>query len=216
MFKKACAALALVGAMASAHADAVLISEGFDNVATLTSSGWQILNLNTPTGLTAPWVQGDQTVFNALTGAANSYISSNYNNAAAGGSLASWLITPVFSTAQDLTISFWAKADLLDGYYDTLSFGLLDAAGNPSSLFYDTQVTVAGDWTQYTLTLAGLGAGTTGRFAIEYIGSADLANYVGVDNLTVTASDVPEPASLALAGLGLAGLVVARRRKPSR
>ncbi|SEL83821.1 PEP-CTERM protein-sorting domain-containing protein/MYXO-CTERM domain-containing protein [Roseateles sp. YR242] len=214
MFKQACAALALVGAMASAHADATLISEGFDNVANLTSSGWQILNLNTPAGLTSPWVQGDETVFTALSGAGNSYISSNFNNAAAGGSLASWLITPVFSTAENLVITFWAKADIIDGYYDQLAFGLVDAAGNPSSLVLDTQVTVTGDWSQYTLSLAGLGAGTTARFAIEYVGSADLSNYVGVDNLAVTA--VPEPGSFALAGLGLIGLVAVRRRRQAR
>lgn len=214
MFKQACAALALVGAMASAHADATLISEGFDNVANLPSSGWTILNLSTPAGLTSPWVQGDQTLFTALSGDSNSYISSNYNNAGAGGTLASWLITPVFSTATDVVVTFWAKADIQDGYFDQLTFGLLDAAGNPTSLVLDTTVTVSGQWAQYSLNLARLGAGTSGRFAIEYVGAADLANYVGVDNLSVTA--VPEPASLALASLGLLGLVAVRRRRQVR
>ncbi|ALV05329.1 choice-of-anchor J family PEP-CTERM protein [Roseateles depolymerans] len=215
MFKQACAALALVGAMASAHADATLISEGFDDVANLPSSGWTILNLSTPTGLTSPWVQGDQTIFGALSGASNSYISSNFNNAGAGGNLASWLITPVFSTATSTVVTFWAKADLLgDGYFDQLTFGLLDAAGNPTSLVLDTTVTVTGQWAQYSLNLGSQGAGTSGRFAIEYVGSADLANYVGVDNLSVTA--VPEPASLALASLGLVGLIAVRRRQKAR
>lgn len=215
MFKQACAALALVGAMASAHADATLISEGFDNVANLPSSGWTILNLSTPAGLTSPWVQGDQTIFEALSGASDSYISSNFNNAAAGGNLASWLITPVFSTETSVAVTFWAKADLLgDGYFDQLTFGLLDAAGNPTSLVLDTTVTVTGEWAQYSLNLGSLGAGTSGRFAIEYVGSADRANYVGVDNLSVTA--VPEPASLALASLGLVGLMAVRRRRQVR
>ncbi|WAC73382.1 choice-of-anchor J domain-containing protein [Roseateles sp. SL47] len=214
MFKQACAALALVGAMASAHADATLISEGFDNVANLTSSGWQILNLSTPAGSTSPWVQGDQTFFTALSGADNSFISSNFNNAGELGNLSSWLITPVFSTATDLVVTFWARADIVDGYFDQLTFGLVNAAGNPSSLVLDTTVTVTGEWAQYTLNLASLGAGTSGRFAIEYVGSADLANYVGVDNLSVSA--VPEPASVALAGLGLVGLVAVRRRRQVR
>lgn len=215
MFKQACAALALVGAMASAHADATLISEGFDNVANLPSSGWTILNLSTPAGLTSPWVQGDQTIFEALSGASNSYISSNFNNAAAGGNLASWLITPVFSTATSTVVTFWAKADLLgDGFFDQLTFGLLDAAGNPTSLVLDTTVTVTGQWAQYSLNLGSQGVGSTARFAIEYVGSADQANYVGVDNLSVTA--VPEPASLALASLGLVGLMAVRRRRQVR
>lgn len=37
-------------------------------------------------------------------------------------------------------------------------------------------------------------------------------NYIAIDNITVNASAVPEPATLVLMGLGLAGLVVRRRK----
>ena len=73
-------------------------------------------------------------------------------------------------------------------------------------------MTVTGDWTQYSFMLAGQGAGSTSRFAIQYVGAGDSANYVGVDNVTV---NVPEPSTWALAGVSLLGLLAARRRKQS-
>jgi hypothetical protein len=47
------------------------------------------------------------------------------------------------------------------------------------------------------------------RFAFEYTGTYDSANYVGLDSLSV---DVPEPASMALFAGGLLGLGAIRRR----
>ncbi|WP_158218788.1 choice-of-anchor J family PEP-CTERM protein [Roseateles aquatilis] len=210
MFKKAYVALALIGAVASAHAGPTLINEGFDNVSTL--SGWLRTNNSTPGGTATPWFQGDQTIFQALSGAANSYIASNYNNAPAGGTLASWLISPVFSTAQNLEVSFWARGDIADGFLDKLTYGMVDATGNLTSFVPQATVVAVGAWTQYTFLLSGQ-AGTNGRFAIGYVGSADQANYVGLDSVTVT---VPEPSSWALAGVSLLGLLAARRRRAQR
>lgn len=49
------------------------------------------------------------------------------------------------------------------------------------------------------------------------LSSVDIYGYnvyaVAIDNLEINASAVPEPASMALLGLGLAGVLAARRRK---
>lgn len=211
MFKHVYAALALSAAVGAAHAGPVLIEEGFDNVPGL--SGWTILNAGTPGGSTQPWVQGDATIFPAFSGSAESYIASNYNNAPAGGSISSWLITPVFSTSQNFSVSFWARGDVLDGYSDQLTFGLVNAAGDISSLISSTTITAVGEWTQYTLTLGAQALDSSARFAIGYVGAADLSNYVGVDNVVV---EVPEPGTFALAGLSLLGLFGVARRRAQR
>ena len=218
MNKKAFAALALIGALASAHADTTLISQGFDDVSALvpSSSGWIIKNMGTSGGLTQAWVQGgSDTSITAQSGAADSYITSNFNMAAAGGTLASWLITPTFSTTNDITVSFWAKADIAAPYFDQIKIGFLNAAGDLSTFSPTFTIKATGDWTQYTLNMSGTGAATSARFGIEYFGSADTSNLVAVDSLNITTvSAVPEVSSWQLMGLGLLAMgAIARRRK---
>ncbi|OWQ48180.1 hypothetical protein CDL60_06255 [Roseateles noduli] len=212
MFKKTCLALALVGAAAAAHAGPTLINEGFDNVNTL--PGWLISNQGTPATPGYPaWFQGNVAAFNAHSGAPTSYIGSNYGAVDAGGTLSSWLISPVFSTAENLEVSFWARGEGVPGFVDQLAYGLIDAAGAFASFAPQASITVVGEWTRYSFLLAGQGLGSSARFAIQYFGNADTANVVGVDDVVV---NVPEPSTWALAGVSLLGLVAARRRRAQR
>lgn len=211
MFKKTCLALALVGAAAAAHAGPTLINEGFDDIGTLAADGWKIANLGTPINPDFPtWYQGNVGAFDSHSGDPTSYIGSKWAAVGAGGTLSSWLISPVFSTAENLEVSFWARGEGVQGYIDQLAYGLVDAAGTFASFVPQASITVAGEWTRYSFQLSGQGLGSSARFAIQYFGVADEANTVGVDDVAI---NVPEPSTWALAGVSLLGLVAARRRR---
>ncbi|RZI57493.1 MAG: PEP-CTERM sorting domain-containing protein [Rubrivivax sp.] len=223
MFKKTCLALALVGAAAAAHAGPSLLNEGFDTVegvpATpttpailgLVDRGWKIENLGTPITPGFPaWYQGNVGAFDAHSGAPTSYIASQWGAVGADGTLSSWLISPEFSTAENLEVSFWARGEGVQGYIDQLAYGLVDAAGTFASFVPQATITVAGEWTLYSFQLAGQGLGSSARFAIQYFGDANSANLAAVDDVAI---NVPEPSTWALAGVSLLGLMAARRRR---
>lgn len=208
MIKKALAATALAGMMMSAQAGTVL-SEGFENVTGLAAKGWVFANGSTPGGLTPGWFQGDQNIFGAQAGSPYSYAAANYNGAPAGGNLDAWMLTPIFDASHGATVSFYLRADHLDGYFDQINFGFVNADGTLTGLGLTSVSAVPdSDWVKYT---ASVGTSTLGsvRFAFQYTGAADTANYAGVDSLIV---DLPEPASMALIACGLLGLGAARRR----
>ncbi|WP_197065337.1 choice-of-anchor J family PEP-CTERM protein [Massilia sp. 9096] len=209
MMKKALAAMALVGVAMSAQAD-VAIKEGFDDITKL-SKGWGMANASTPVGTTVGWYQGDQTILTSQSGAANSYISANYNNAAPGGTLANYLITPDFYAVNDDKVTFWMRSGSDQGYTDQVAFGYSTGGSAISDFIMSAPITLGTDgWSEYTYTINGLGAGGRARFAIAYVGAADSANVIGLDTLSV---NVPEPASIALVAGGLLGLGAIRRRK---
>lgn len=209
MMKKALVALAISGMALSAQAGA-LVSEGFQDVSGLAAKGWVLNNASTPAGVTSGWAQGSQSVFPALTGPANSYASANYLNAAAGGSLNNWLITPEFSVdVNGAIVSFWLRAAADAGYSDQVAFGFSSGSSDLSAFAMASAMTVGTDgWTRYTARINGAGSA---RFALQYTGEADFANYVGVDNFLV--SEVPEPSTMAILFAGAMGLVMSRRRK---
>lgn len=207
--KKAMLALAIASAMTTAQAG-VLISEGFDNVGNLADKGWVLNNASTPAGEITGWFQGDQSQFRSKSGAPESYIAANYGNAAPGGTLSNWLITPEFSTRFGAIVSFWLRADAAAGFSDQIAVGFSDGSSALSAFILDPAFTVStGEWTRYS---ARIGASDgTARFAIQYTGAADLANYMGVDNFFIT--EVPEPSSVLILAAGVMGLAAARRRK---
>jgi hypothetical protein len=208
MIKKALGALTLIGTMATANAGA-LLQEDFSNVAALAGAGWVLNNASPNVGSAADWFQGVPGIMSAHSGDSHSYVAANYNNASAGA-IDNWLITPMFSVANAGTVSFWANADVFPGYSDQIAYGMSTGASTPGAFTLNPLFTVAGGWTRYELNFAGMGTGAMARFGIQYSGSYDTSNFVGIDSLLVTT--VPEPGTVLMLGAGLMGLLAARRR----
>jgi hypothetical protein len=196
-----------------------LLTENFDSVSSLTSSGWVLSNLSAHPGNT--WFQGNSAILTAQSGSDDSYIGADYL-AADPGAIDLWLMTPEITLFNNLSLTFYTRTTSDSEYADALKVLLsTSGASTTSSSFATTLLTInaseapygyPSNWTAYTVSVSGLTGTTTGRFAFEYVVSdvSIAGNYIGIDSLTTT----PEPAtwSLLLGGAGLAGLLQLRRR----
>jgi len=187
-----------------------VIVENFNNVAALGGAGWVMTNNSSPIGSTG-WFQGNPAVFTSQQGAPNAYIAANFLNAAAGGNISNWLLTPLISLTNGDTISFYTRsagifADRLEVRFSTsgasTDVGATDASvGVFTNLLLTVNPTLNPNgyptaWTQFSLAVSGLGGPVTGRYAFRYfVPDTNLnANYIGIDTVQITA--VPEPAML--------------------
>jgi hypothetical protein len=226
VIRKTWIAVAMLTASWTAHAVPVL-TENFDDITTLAPAGWSFVNNSSPLGTTG-FFQGNPDIFPAQSGAPNSYIGANFNNADFGGTISNWLISPTLSLSNRFTLTFFTRTDLsaiadrlevrlsLNG--DSTDVGsTVDSVGDFTTLLTTINPVLdpAGypsDWTMFTATFSGIADGTLGRFAFRYnVPDTSInGNYIGID--TVTAS-VPEPSTLALFGLALSlGFVIVRRK----
>lgn len=211
------ATLGLVGG--SAQAAATLISEGFDNLGTLGGSGWLAGNFSAPAGSTG-WFQGNSGAFGGHSGGATSYIAANFNNAAPGGTIYNWLVTPTFSTTYNGVLSFFTRTDELLGLFGDRLEVRFNGTGSTNLADFVTVLSINGNqdvdgypdnWTEFSTSWAGTGGATLGRYAFVYsVSDSNNANYIGIDTVTVA---LPEPASLALVLGALGGLGFASRRR---
>ncbi|TDX86392.1 T9SS-dependent choice-of-anchor J family protein [Epilithonimonas xixisoli] len=210
-------------------------TENFDNISTLAGSGWYQQNNSAPAGTNPVWFQGNPPSsggpFIAYNGAENAYIACNFNSTAGGtGVISNWLLTPNRTFKNGDVITFYTrKYDVGQDYPDRMEVRLstngastnvgsgASALGDFTTLLLSVNpsLIVGGypkQWTQYTITISGLPAPTSGRLAFRYFVTAagptgTNSDYIGLDNVVYTSYTCPTftmTASGALAG-GSAG-----------
>jgi hypothetical protein len=211
---------ALLAYATVAHAG--LLSEPFDNIATLPGSGWVEIN-NSTTGGTTGWFQGNTGVFASQAGATDSYIAANFNNAGFGGNISNWLLLPVLTLNNGDILSFYTRTETGPVPGDNLEVRLSTNGGSTNvgatttSLGdFTTLLTSITDpypeaWTQYNVVVSGLGGPTAARLGFRYVvtGTDVNGDYIGIDTVNVS-SGVPEPGTLLMLGSGIALLAIHR------
>lgn len=213
MMKKAILSAVCVG-MVSIGANATILTNGDFETNTLTGKHWGVFNVidGWYTSLGAGIEVQRNTVVNAYSG--NAYIElDSHNN--------SGVTQNVHTEAgQSYLLSFYYMPRTNNGgndngvgiFWDSL--GGTTGAFSPSSTVFSisdaTRNSMPG-WTHYTLELEA----TSDMMALSFVGQGK-NNSLGafIDDVSLTRA-VPAPATLALFGLGLAGLGWARR-KPAR
>src|SRR5229473_2453764 len=213
----------LHGSSVEAQAPTCTLSEGFDDINTLAGSGWAQINRSSPPGTTG-WFQGNPNTFASQAGSANSYVAANFNNTAALGTISNWLITPVQTLQNGEQLTFYTRVSnpnfpdrlqvrmSLNGASTNVGSSATDV-GDFTTLLLDinpnyTATDYPNTWTQFTVTLSGIPAPTTGRLAFRYFveNAGQLganSNYIGIDTVqfcsggaTATPTPTPTPTPL--------------------
>ncbi|HEY1014649.1 MAG TPA: choice-of-anchor J domain-containing protein, partial [Herpetosiphonaceae bacterium] len=204
------------GKAAAAQPPSACVATSLDTVSALPGAGWSLQNLSAPVGTTS-WFQGDSTKFAAHSG--SGYIAADYRNTSGTGNISNWLLTPVMSLSNGSTLSFWTRTIVeAREYPDRLELRLSTAGastdvgssatsvGDFGTLLLSINPTLTNSvyprqWTQFTVTLSGLDAPTSGRFAFRYFvtsggPSGSSSNYIGIDEMSYglcPAADVSSP-----------------------
>jgi hypothetical protein len=208
----------------------LILSEGFT---TVSPSGWTVINNSDPLGSTN-WFQGNTAVFGSQSGATNSYAAANFNSGAGSATISNWLITPTLTFNNGDVLSFFTRSVTDIAFPDRLEVRFSNVGGTNVGttdtsvgdfgnllLTVNPNLTTTGypnDWTNFSATITGLSGPTSGAIAFRYFVTnggplGDNSDYIGIDTVTVTGgSAVPEPATLALLGLSIAGLGFSRRK----
>ncbi len=160
------------------------ITENFDNVAGLSANGWVLQN-NSPVPFNS-FFQNFIGTFPSFPQGGSASIGANFysTNSPAAETISNWLIMPARTLQNGDVLRFYTISKGA-GYPDRLQVRL---SLNGTSSNVGTTATSVGDfttllltvnptlitqgypvfWTQYTVTLSGLPAPTTGRFAFRY------------------------------------------------
>jgi hypothetical protein len=217
--------------LAGAPAFAQSFTEEFEDITTLAGAGWFTQNNSTTLGTTSwgpisaalemrdqgpSEFQGNTTVFPAYSG--SGYIADNFNATTGVGTISDWLMTPAVTISDGDVVSFWTRTGTGSTYPDRLELRmslagastdcgtLPEDVGDFTNLLVEVNptLTVGGypeTWTQYSVTISGVGAPTLGRFALRYYvtsggPSGSNSNYIGVDLFEYVAGSAAPPNDL--------------------
>ncbi len=209
----------LLASLTNLNAHAQGYTENFDNITLLAGNGWHIQNNSSPLGGNS-WFQGTATnatpdpgPFDAYNGATNAYIAANFNSTTGGsGTISNWLITPNRTLRNGDVFTFRTRRPTTPGggteYPDRLEIRLStngastnvgsggSGVGDFTTLLLSVNPTLQRNvypavWTQYTVTISGLPAPTSGRIAFRYFVTAagptgTNSDYIGIDNVVYT------------------------------
>ncbi len=188
-------------------ANSVILNESFN---TVLPASWVQQNNSSPLG-TTNWFQGNTATFTSNSGAPDAYIAANYQNtsASASGTISNWLLSPVLNIKNGDIITFYSRIPAGTEWPDRLE---LRISSNAASTNVGTTATSVGDftnllltinptlttgvypkvWTQFTATVSGVSAPTTGRIAFRYWvtdgGGGNNSNYIGIDDVVYTST----------------------------
>jgi Big-like domain-containing protein len=206
------------------------LSEGFDDISTLDASGWFMQSNSDYTG---SWYQGNTGTsgttgypgfqFDAQSGAANSYIATDYGPGV-GAMVSNWLVTPPLTLQAGATFSFYTRAVggiwpdrlqvrlSLNGTSTNVGSTATDV-GDFTTLVEDINPSYTRDgypqsWTQYTITIAtaDVSTPTLGRIAFQYFlpNNNDYGTYIGIDTAGYQpGGELPSPPTVSFSGVAL-------------
>jgi hypothetical protein len=211
----------LITARAFAGTPAVpAMSEGFDDVRMLPSLGWSVIDSSDPGALNPYfWYQAPigytDLFFPSFDGTSCSFATNNFLETIGGGTISTWLVSPVLAFTPETVASFYTRS--VDGpRADRMQVRLCDKSDcvNPGSspddvgdfgtvlLDINSTYDLSGyptAWTQEIVT--GLPSSGEGRIALRYfIEDAGISgangNYAGVDRFEVSNADAsPAPSA---------------------
>lgn len=202
-----------LGIKSSADAAPATLNESFNNISTLYTSGWMMINNSSPVGTTS-WFQGTPVLtggpFDSYSGLVNAYIGANFNNTAGTGTISNWLLTPELTINNGTVLRFYTRKNSIavggTDYPDRLevrmskngsstNVGTTSSVGDFDTLLLSINPTqVAGGypytWTEYVVLISDLVAPVTGRFAFRYYvtnggPSGARSDYIGIDDVRV-------------------------------
>jgi hypothetical protein len=195
-------------------ANAQAFTESFTTVTTSCTApvvGW-VADNNSPAGGTTCWFQSNPAVIPGQSGGA---ISANFNNTTGTNTISNWLMSPNRTFSNGDVITFYTRTVTTQQFPDRLQVRLSLAGtsvnvgttatdvGDFTTLLLDINPTYAlgvypSVMTQFTITLSGLPAPTSGRIAFRYFveeggPTGDNSDTIGIDTFAYTPGSVAVP-----------------------